>query len=580
MQNRCRSYRANQCNGAGRPELGEEPAGRPSLCCSLETSVRSRFAVAGERSRCLRRHTVWVNLACVLLPIVTREQSRELDRKLIEEDGVPSLILMENAGRGAVEVLVREFGDAGKLVVVCGVGNNGGDGFVVARRWLTMGRECMVCLTGPVERMSEDARLQYRAYVGIGGRVVTSDADAFGQVLTECDLVVDAIFGTGLSRPIQGVEADVIERINASGKRVFALDLPSGLDANTGTVLGTCVRASVTVTFGCAKQGCFTFGATPYVGHVEVVDVGAPLPVASLDGHLAFPIVGSDVEAVLASEPPVGHKGQAGHVLVVAGTPGTLGAARLSAHGAFRGGAGVVTIATQSDAAAALNDGAWEVMVRSVGPAYSDGLASWVKKAASIVFGPGLGVSEVTGDWLEALVGEFRGVVVVDADGLTVLAQRPNIAGRTVAQLVLTPHPGEAGRLLGCSAAEVEADRFGAVRALGEKWGATVVLKGAPSLVAGERGTFVAPRGHACLSTAGSGDVLAGVIAALGARLPELDAARVGVWLHATAGERLGAGGFAARGLLARELADEVSRVRNDALSSFPKTGCQSSRRN
>lgn len=515
-----------------------------------------------------------------MLPIVTREQSRELDRSLIEDSGIPSLVLMENAGRGAVDVLLRRFEHVTKLVVVCGVGNNGGDGFVVARRWLTMGYPCTVCLTGRAERLSGDARAQYLAYVGVGGKVVTTDAAAFDQALGECDVIVDAIFGTGLSRPVQGVEADVVERINASAKRVLSLDLPSGLDANTGNVLGTCVRADVTVTFGCGKRGCFTFGATPYVGDVEVVDIGAPLPIGSLEGRLAFPIRLSDVQRALAAESPVGHKGQAGHVLVVAGTPGTLGAARLSAHGAFRAGAGVVTIATQPEAATELNDGAWEVMVRAVGPAYSDGLSAWVDKATSVVFGPGLGVSTVTGDWLEGLLSHFRGVVVVDADGLTTLAQRPDIAQRNVAQLILTPHPGEAGRLLGCPAAEVEADRFGAAQALSEKWGATVVLKGAPSLVADARATYVAPRGHACLSTAGSGDVLAGVIAALGAQLPALSAARIGVWLHARAGERLGASQFAARGLLARELADEVSRVRNDALVALEKTGCQSSERN
>lgn len=532
----------------------------------------------------------------MLLPIVTREQSRELDRKLIEDDGVPSLILMENAGRGAVDVLLRRFEHVRRIVVVCGVGNNGGDGFVVARRWLTIGRKCTVCLTGPAERMSKDAQAQYRAYVGIGGDVVTPEATSFEQALTDCEVIVDAVFGTGLTRPIQGAEAAVVERINVSEKRVLALDLPSGLDANTGGVLGTCVRADVTVTFGCAKRGCFTCGATRYVGDVEVVDIGAPLPIASLEGRLAFPIVLSgghsdaegdaggaadgDVQRARSAEAPVGHKGQAGHVLVVAGTPGTVGAARLSAHGAFRAGAGVVTIATHADAAVALNQAAWEVMVRAVGPAYSDDLASWVSKASSIVFGPGLGVTALTGDWLEGVLSQFPGVVVVDADGLTVLAQRPESIERNVAQLILTPHPGEAGRLLGCCAAEVEADRFGAAQALCEKWGATVVLKGAPSLVADARATYVGPRGHACMSTAGSGDVLAGVIAALGVHLPALDAARVGVWLHATAGERLGSSRFAARGLLARELADEVSRVRSDMLLRIETTGCHSSVRN
>jgi hydroxyethylthiazole kinase-like uncharacterized protein yjeF len=340
---------------------------------------------------------------------------------------------------------------------------------------------------------------------------------------------------------------------------VVALDLPSGLDADTGQVLGECVRATLTVTFGCAKRGCFTFGGAQLSGRVCTVDIGVPLPTPGSSERVAFAIARRSVERALRGGPPVGHKGQAGHVVVIGGSTGTLGAARLAAHGAFRAGAGVVTIVTHEDAAQALGSESWEVMVHAVGPDFSRDLAEWLSKATSVVFGPGLGVSSVTRDWLSSVLTTFRGLVVIDADGLTLLSEMPALRERCVSQLVLTPHPGEAARLLSSSPAAIEADRFQALDALTTQTGATVILKGAPSLVGDANALFIAPLGHACLSTAGAGDVLSGIVGALGTRLPALDAAVVGAWLHATAGEQLGEKRFAGRGLLAREIADEVS---------------------
>jgi ADP-dependent NAD(P)H-hydrate dehydratase / NAD(P)H-hydrate epimerase len=495
-----------------------------------------------------------------VIPILTREQSRQLDQELIQGRGIPSLILMENAGRGAADVIVSEFPNAAQLLVVCGRGNNGGDGFVVARRWLTMGRRAVVCLVGAEAALSAEARAQLGAYVAVGGKVVSFDEERWSESLAQSDVVVDALFGTGLTRPLEGVHAEAVRRINAVQQPVVALDLPSGLDANTGQTLGECVRATLTVTFGHPKRGCFTFSGASMVGTLRSVDVGAPLPVARASGRLAFAASQLDVQERLHQRAPVGHKGQAGHVLVIAGSTGTVGAARLAAHGAFRTGAGVVTIATHPDVAPALASDTWEVMVRGVGPDYSSGLSDLVERADSIVFGPGLGLSAIAEGWLAAVVSHFSGTLVIDADGLTLLSRNPSILEASRGKRVLTPHPGEAGRLLNCSAAAIEADRFSALESLCTRLEATVVLKGAPSLLGDREATYVAPRGHACLSTAGSGDVLAGVIGALSTHLPALDAALVGTWLHATAGERLG-GPFAGRGLLAREIADEVARL-------------------
>lgn len=514
----------------------------------------------------------WRYLARVL-PIVTREQSRELDQHLITKLGIPSLILMENAGRGATDVIEREFPRARSLLVVCGLGNNGGDGLVVARRWLTRGKSVRVYLAGQPASLSCDARAEWDAYLAVGGELAAeSDLE---QALVAADVIVDGLFGTGLSRAIAGANAELIRRINRAGKPIVALDLPSGLDANTGRVLGECVRATCTVSFGAPKRGAFTFAGSAFTGTVHCVDIGAPLPFAALSSRLAYGIDRQRVQEILTARGRVGHKGHAGHVVVVAGSPGTVGAARLAAHAAFRAGAGVVTVATQPEVAAAWGAEAWEVMVRGVAGGF-DGLIPWINKADSVVIGPGLGVTSVARDWLAGVLTTFEGVVVVDADALTLLAGDPGLLEGRSANLVLTPHPGEAARLLGQTSAEVEADRFGALTAMAERFDATVVLKGAPSLVGGGGHIHVSPFGHACLSTAGSGDVLAGMIGALAAgagrdntRESEgaavalahrvaLDAALAGVWLHATAGEQLGSGEFAERGLLAREIADRV----------------------
>lgn len=505
-----------------------------------------------------------------MIPILTREQSRQLDEELIQGRGVPSLLLMENAGRGAAEVIAREFPSATHLLVVCGAGNNGGDGFVVARRWLTIGRHAVVCFLGTEAALSSEAKAQLGAYVAVGGKVVQFDDEHWRETVAQSHVIVDALFGTGLTRPVEGIHADAVRRINAAQTPVVALDLPSGLDANTGQTLGECVRATLTVTFGQPKRGCFTFAGASMVGALHTVDIGAPLDLARASGRLAFAANRVDVQKLLQRRPAVGHKGHAGHVLVIAGATGTVGAARLAAHGAFRAGAGVVTIATHEEVATALASETWEVMVRGVGPEYSAGLSDLVDKADSVVFGPGLGLSQVAEGWLEAVASHFAGTLVIDADGLTLLARNPGVIKAGASKVVLTPHPGEAGRLLNRSAAAIEADRFSALELLSTGLESTVVLKGAPSLVGDPNATFVAPPGHACLATAGSGDVLAGTIGALATQLLALDAALVGTWLHATAGERLGRGVFAGRGLLAREIADELTRVTAELVGVSP----------
>jgi NAD(P)H-hydrate epimerase len=296
---------------------------------------------------------------------------RELDRAAIEEGLVPSLVLMENAGRGAAEIIEREFAGRKRIVVVCGAGNNGGDGFVVGRRLIASGFDVRAVLVADPQRLRGDSLENYKAYVGVGGACTSVSEEALGPLddaLCEAEGIVDAIFGTGLDREIEGIERTAIERINATKAPCVSLDLPSGLDADTGVPRGAAVRAELTVTFANKKRGLRTpLGAT-LAGRIDVVDIGIPQSLAERLGYGAGEIEASDAALAIVPRTPLSHKGSSGRVLVIAGSPGKIGAALLSAYGALRAGAGLVTIAAQPAAASALEHRVLEAMTARIDP--------------------------------------------------------------------------------------------------------------------------------------------------------------------------------------------------------------------
>lgn len=502
-------------------------------------------------------------------PILTRAQSRELDERVIEA-GVPSLILMENAGRGAAEVIRRKWPSA-RLLVVCGSGNNAGDGLVVARHWLTWGASARVWLT--TRTLSPDAQAQLHALEACGGATyfaqegggrehgVLSDRAAWEDELARSDVLVDALFGTGLSRPVNGEARALIEAMNQSGKPIVALDVPSGLDCDRGVALGTTVQAHTTVCFAAAKRATATTLGRRVCGEIEVSGLGVPLRAFAADEDAVWLPSDADVHEALEHRPRVTHKGQAGHVVVVAGALGTTGAALLAARGAFRAGAGLVTIATHVEVAQLLETQSPEVMKTGLhaGAAGLQQLERLLQRATSVVIGPGLGLTPQARDWVEHVVNRFAGPVVVDADAITACRELTEWSRR--GNLVFTPHPGEAARLLDVNTADVEADRFEALDRLVQHMGNVVLLKGAPSLIGWQGLRYVNRSGAACMSTAGSGDVLSGIIGALACQLDAFDGAWVGAWLHAAAGELWAHTHGQQRGMLAGELADNVPHV-------------------
>ncbi|HEX6271908.1 MAG TPA: NAD(P)H-hydrate dehydratase [Polyangiaceae bacterium] len=510
-----------------------------------------------------------------MTPVLSRLEMRELDRTTIEGGHVPSLLLMESAGRGAAELVKREFAGKKRVVIVCGAGNNGGDGFVVARLLAGSGFDVCVALVAEPARLRGDALENHREYVASGGAMTLFLADSLDRldgVLRDAEVVVDAVFGTGLDREIGGFERAVIERINAAAAPCVALDLPSGLDADTGVPRGAAVRAEHTVTFAYAKRGLFTPLGRAHAGRVEVVDIGIPTELVEGVGYGAALVEASDAALAVVPRTALSHKGSSGRVLVVAGSPGKIGAALLCAHGALRAGAGLVTIAASASAASALEQRVLEAMTeRYDADALESSLGALLERADVVAIGPGLGVDAVTSRVIERVVLGWPGTAVVDADAITHFKGRAAELSRAKGRLVLTPHPGEMARLLGISTAEVEADRFGTIATAVERTGATVLLKGSATLV-GAPGQKIAvnPTGHPVLAAGGSGDVLTGVIAALATGADPFRAAVTGAFAHGAAATIAATARGVDRGVLAHEIGDEVPKALA-ALSAEPR---------
>ena len=470
-------------------------------------------------------------------------QVREFDRIAIQDFGIPGETLMERAGAAAFARLRERWPAARDLAVVVGQGNNGGDGLVVARLASQAGLAVRVLQVGDPDRLRGDARTNLDRYLALGG-----EHRPLQRVPRETQLIVDGLFGTGLDRPVEGAWAEAIAAINAHPAPVLALDIPSGLHADTGCVLGDAVRAELTVSFIGLKQGLFTADGPDCCGRVVFEGLDVPAAVYGWQVLAARRIDWLRFGDLLPTRPRGAHKGHFGHVLVVGGDRGTAGAARLAGEAALRAGAGLVSVATRPEHVAAIVAGRPELMAH--GLATATDVQPLLARATVVAVGPGLGRDP----WGRALLEEVLGSglpLVVDADALNLLAEAP----RHRADWVLTPHPGEAARLLGVGAAAIHADRFAAAAALQQRYGGVVVLKGAGSIVQGPgtRPPAVCSLGNPGMATGGVGDVLTGVVAGLLAQgLGADDAAEMGVCVHAAAGDRAAAAGE--RGLIASDL--------------------------
>jgi hydroxyethylthiazole kinase-like uncharacterized protein yjeF len=480
-------------------------------------------------------------------------QVRELDRLAIEEHAVPGYTLMSRAGAAAFALLRERWPQATRLAVVCGGGNNGGDGYLVARLAHQAGLTVSALWLSDPEKLKGDAR---RAYQEARQSGVPIQPFAVSSLAT-AEVIVDAILGTGLEREVSGAWREAIAAINGHAGGVLAIDIPSGLHADTGAVLGAAVRADITVTFIGLKQGLFTGEGPSYCGVLRFDNLDVPADIYATVHPACRRYAGEDLPQLLAPRPRSAHKGYYGHVLVVGGDLGMAGAARMAAEAAARCGAGLVSVATRAAHAGQQAAARPELMFRGVETPSE--LEPLLERATVIALGPGLGRTSWSQDMLRAVLATPDYPLVVDADALNLLAAEPAVRQ----DWVLTPHPGEAARLLRMSTAQVQADRFAAVSELALRFGGVCVLKGAGTLIA-ERGQGLAlcSCGNPGMASGGMGDVLTGLIAGLLAQgLPLWQAARAGVYVHARAADLAAGGGE--RGLLALDLMPKLRELVN-----------------
>jgi len=489
------------------------------------------------------------------MKIATARQMQDLDRRTIQECGIPGIVLMENAGRGAAELLVRYFPQAheGTVAVLAGRGNNGGDGFVIARHLKNWGIRTKVYLLASVDDVRGDALTNLQIWLKMGGEFIEIPyKGGFTRIkkeIAQTRLIVDAIFGTGLNAEVKGFLKEVISFINAAPQPVVAVDIPSGLDATEGRVLGAAVRADLTVTFGLAKIGQVIEPGARYVGKLEVVDIGIPrtfIEEADIRTHL-LDLAELNL-SFLAPRLLQAHKGDYGHLFVVAGSPGKTGAAAMVCSGALRMGTGLVTLGIPAALNPILEAKLTEAMTEplpDVGTGYlssdaGESIVQLLGGKTAVALGPGISTQPQVQEFLLDLIPQLSLPLVIDADGITALAAGPEVLKKCKDNVILTPHPGEMARLMGLTTDKVQADRIGVATACAAEYGCIVVLKGYKTIIATpEEEVYINTTGNPGMASGGTGDVLTGMIGGLLAQgLPPVEAATWGTYLHGLAGDR------------------------------------------
>jgi NAD(P)H-hydrate epimerase len=494
---------------------------------------------------------------------VTSREMREIDRITISDYGIGGLVLMERAGVAATDNIMRLY-EPKRVTVLAGSGNNGGDGLVIARELHNRGVDVRVIMVGSKSRLSPDCRHQYdtarKMRVPIAFRKRLQPLDLHGA------LVVDAVFGTGLDKDVKGPIAGIIREANGSGCTVVAVDIASGISADNGQILGTAFYADTTVTFGAPKRGHLLYPGAEHTGRLLVEDIGFP---GILFEHLKCTVLQNESMARLVPERAAcSHKGDYGHVLLLAGSKGKTGAALLAARACLRTGAGLVTIGAPERLSGPIQSSVTEEMLLLL-PDTGEGALSigaldrtleFINSQADVIAaGPGMGRLEETSRFVRELLIRSPAPMVLDADAAVALENSTGLLRKTKSPVILTPHPGEFSRLSGRPKAEIEKDRIGSATEFAKETGTWLVLKGAPTVVAEPGGNaFISSTGNPGMATAGSGDVLTGMIAALlGQGLPPLESSLLGVFLHGLAGD-LGAGETGEHSLVASDIVETI----------------------
>ena len=503
---------------------------------------------------------------------------RDLDACTINDYGIPGIVLMENAGRCTVEAMLKRYGPlTGKLIsVLVGPGNNGGDGLVIARYLHQIGAKPLVVLLTCPEKLLGDAAVNLQIVkhlpITIKQVVERGDLDLIAASLQHSTLLVDAIFGTGLTREVGGNFAAAITLMNQTGRPIVAVDMSSGLNSDSGQVMGVCVRADLTVTYGLAKPGQVTYPGADQVGSLDVVDIGIPPEVVAQAEIKIDLLQKRDVAGLVPQRFADSHKGSFGHLLVLAGSHGKTGSAILSVKGALRAGTGLVTLGSPQKLNGIYEASLAEAMTVPLASDYCLSIDDYIniltvlsgKKA--VVLGPGLGLADETRALVSKLYRNVELAMVIDADGLNGLSQEKALVNHKAVGRIMTPHPGEMARMTGLSIREIQANRREVAASFAKENNVVLVLKGAATIIADPHGRLaINPTGNPGMATGGMGDVLSGVIGGLLSQgLSVWEAACLGVYAHGLAADRIAAKVQA--GFLASEVADEMPLVLQDLL--------------
>jgi len=508
------------------------------------------------------------------MKLVTSEEMRQIDKKAIEGIGIPSIVLMENAGLQVANTIEEKYSPLREksVYIFAGSGNNGGDGMVVARHLFNQKVKVKVFLLTEKKNIKGDAatNLTIAEKMGIPMREITSPAllKSLERELEKADIVIDALLGTGAKGAPRGLMREVIILINKHSEHTVAIDIPTGIDADKGKAQGKAIKAEYTVTFAYPKRGLYLYPGMDYAGEIEIADIGIPLGLEEdkINSHL---LTISDISKKLFFRKLSSHKGNFGHLLVIAGSPGMTGAASLTTLSALRVGAGLVTLGIPQDLNPILEIKLTEVMTlplpqskeKTLGKEGFEKIKNFSQKCKAIAIGPGISPNRQTKQLIKMIINQLDIPLVIDADAINVLAGELSLLKKYKAPLVITPHPGEMGRLLGTSVEEIQEDRIESAVALAKKIGAIVVLKGARTVIADKEGnSWVNLTGNPGMATGGSGDVLTGIISGLLVqKLSCLEAAKTGVYLH----------GYAAD--LAVQQKGEISLIASDTLETIPE---------
>lgn len=515
-----------------------------------------------------------------LVKVLTPDEMKEIDKRAIEEAGIPGIALMENAGRAVAIVVAERLRRESavpvtqrRVCIVCGKGNNGGDGFVAARHLANFGAKVKVFLLCRKSEVSGDAATNLRAlnYMGIEAEEVSLEEMQRVKIsFSISDILVDAIFGTGFKGEINGLIGTVIDAMNDSGRPIVSVDIPSGLDASTGKVSVKCVRATCTVTMGAPKLGLLLYPGAEFAGELAIANIGIPGSLFAQEKLKCHLLSAQEVRSWIPSRRPDTHKTNFGRVLVVAGSEGMTGAACLASMAALKSGAGLVTLAVPRSLSDYVDMKLTEVIVKPLPETESRSaalngegvIATLLERNDVLAIGPGMSMNNETSQLIRKVLTMCSCPVVADADALNAISVDPEILKAIRSPMVLTPHMGEMARLLARNGEQAGRNRLDIARSFAGQWGKVVVLKGAHTVISSPEGqTYINPTGNPGMATAGMGDVLTGIIAGLMAQgLPPLEAAAAGVYIHGLAGD------------LARDEVGEIGMVAGDVLERLPRS--------